>query len=147
MAQTILVRSGLTAEMVSAGRRLLRHLDAAGIVFEAALWLLDADIDEWHLVVGTDAVHSEGPKALYRAVNVAMSQVTPVGVLSIEMISIVDRAEPIVEALTDRLGTAESVDGARLDHATVAGVRLPGCVLYRLTAAQALAPEDPATFP
>ncbi len=55
-------------------------------------------------------------------------------------ISIVGNRTPLVKALRQRLGTAASVDGTRVDDAFVGGVWIPGCVLYRLSRRQKLKP-------
>jgi hypothetical protein len=39
------------------------------------------------------------------------------------------------------LGTGASVDGTRLDNATIGGVRIPGCLLYRLSTRQKVGPQ------
>jgi len=41
VAETILVRTALTPEMIAAGRELLARLDALDPAFEAAFWLFD----------------------------------------------------------------------------------------------------------
>ncbi|HUZ65419.1 MAG TPA: hypothetical protein VMU82_17070 [Acetobacteraceae bacterium] len=133
MAQTILVKSDLSVEMISAGRQLLHHLDLIGIVFDAAFWLFDDDIAEWRLVMASATVRSNGPNALYHKVNQALSQLNLMNSLSIDMFSIVDERTPVVKLLVGALGTTASVDGTRLDNATIDGVRLSGCLLYRLT--------------
>jgi hypothetical protein len=50
------------------------------------------------------------------------------------MVSIVDPHTKVVEALVGALGMTASVDGARLDNAVIGGMRIPGCLLYRLAA-------------
>ncbi len=85
--------------------------------------------------------HIDGPKVLYRSVNQALSELNLTGLLSIEMISIVDEREPMIKVLSERLGRVASVDGVRLDNATVGRVRLAGCFLYRLNLGQAVAAE------
>jgi hypothetical protein len=131
--------------MIEAGRRLLRHLDTAGTVFDTAFWLLDEDVDEWRLIMASQAVRTDGPKILYHKVNQALSALDLTGILSIDMVSIVNDQFPLVERLIGVLGTASSVDGLRLDNATVDGMRLPGCLLYRLTPKQMVSVGRPET--
>lgn len=137
MAQTGLVKTTLTPEMIEAGRELLARLDALGTVFDAAFWLFDEEIGEWRLVLASRSVRTSGSRILYRKVNGALSKLGAAEVLSLEMISIVDQRDPVVRLLMGALGTAASVDGVRLDNATIDGVRIPGCFLYRLAGRQA----------
>jgi len=137
VAEAVLVRTALTPEMIAAGRELLARLDALGTVFDAAFWLFDEEIGEWRLVFASRSIRTTGSRILYRKVNRALSKLDMTNVLSLEMISIVDQSDAIVQLLIGALGTAASVDGVRLDNAIIEGVRIPGCLLYRLARGQA----------
>ncbi len=143
MAETVLVKADLTPEMISAGRILLTGLDSQGLVFDAAFWLLDEDSVKWHLVLSNRSVRKDGSLALYHKVNKALEKLRLQNVMWIGDITIVDHRVPIVQSLRSVLGTAASVDGARLDNATVGGSQVPGCVLYRLSGRQRLLPRRP----
>jgi hypothetical protein len=65
----------------------------------------------------------------------------------IGMVTIEDMRSKLMQALVSVLGNAASVDGARLDYATVIGIRLPPCLLYRLTAVQRLGAGRRAASP
>lgn len=136
MAETVLVRTALTPEMIAMGRELLVRLDALDTGFEAAFWLFDEEIGEWRLVLASPRVRISGSRILYRKVNRALAKLGAATVLSLEMISITDQRDPIVQSLVHALGSASSVDGVRLDNATVDGMRIPGSLLYRLTRRQ-----------
>jgi len=131
--------------MIAAGRELLARLDALDPAFEAAFWLFDEEIGEWRLVLASRSVRNSGSRILYRKVNRALSKLGMAKALSLEMISIVDQRDPIVQLLIGALGTAASVDGVRLDNATIDGVHIPGCLLYRLTRGQARAASSGKT--
>ena len=133
------MKTALTPEMVAAGRRLLARFDALDTAFDAAFWLFDEEIGEWRLVLASRSVRIRGSRILYRKVNKALSKLGIAEALSLDMISIVDQRAPIVQLLIGALGTAASVDGVRLDNVTIDGVRIPGCLLYRLTRGQARA--------
>ncbi len=138
MAETVLVRSDLTPGMIVAGRRLVAGLDAQGLVFDAAFWLLDEDSANWHLVLASRSVRKDGSLSLYNRVNRALGKLQLQNVIWIGQIAIVDQRTPVVQSLRSALGAAGSVDGARLDNATIAGIRIPACLLYRLWAKQGI---------
>lgn len=139
MAQAALVRSILTDEMIELGRTLLTRLDEEGVVFEAALWLLDEEIQEWRLVLASGLIRTSGPRMLYRKIGRCLSGLGADRLIPLEMVSVVDERSQLVQSLRRALGSATSVDGTRLDGATIEGTRLPGCVLYRLRARQRIA--------
>jgi len=138
MAETILVRSDLSQRLIEAGRSLLAGLDQQSLAYEAAFWLLDEESAIWHLVLSSKAVKMDGSRALYHQVHKVLLALGLNGDIKITMISIVGDKTPIVKSLRDALGSAASVDGTRLDDAFLGSVRLPGCLLYRLSRRQKL---------
>lgn len=132
MAETVLVRPDLTADMIAGGRTLLGYLDQLDIPVEAAFWLLDEDVPAWHLVLASPQMRTQGSIAMYRKVDKALGKLQLRETIWIGMVSVVDPHAKIVQLLVDALGMTTSVDGARLDNATIGGVRISGCLLYRL---------------
>lgn len=94
---------------------------------------------EWRLVLANRSVRRDGSRDLYNKVNRVLVRLRLQDTIWIGIVSIVDLRVPIVQSLRAALGTAGSVDGARLDNATIDGVRIPPCLVYRLTARQKLA--------
>ena len=146
MAETVLVRTDITPELIEAGRSLLIALDTQAPRFDAALWLMNEESGRWRLVLASRNIRKNGSVKLYQQVAKVIEKLDMAHLIWIGMISIVDLHTPIVEALRQRLGTAASVDGARLDDATIGSTRILGCVLYRLSAKQKLAPRRPETI-
>jgi hypothetical protein len=141
MAETVLVRSDLTPEMIAGGRALLRALDSAGLVFDAAFWLLDEDHARWRLVLSSRSVRTLGSRKLYEKVGKILDGLHLRNGIWIGMVSIVDHKAPVVEALRRGLGATTSVDGTKLGETTVGSDRIAGCVLYRLSTRQTLLPN------
>jgi hypothetical protein len=141
MAETVLVKSDLTPEMAAAGRTLLAGLDAHGIIFDAAFWLLDEESGEWHLVLSSRSVRKDGSLSLYHKVNRVLSKLQLRDTIWIGNISIVDDRAQIVQSLRGALGTGASVDGTRVENATIGGVRIPGGMVYRLSPRQKVGPQ------
>jgi hypothetical protein len=138
MVETVLVRADLTPRLIEAGRELVTALDSYGPEFEAAFWLMDEENGRWHLVLSSRSVKIDGSRALYAEVRKVLSTLQLQNDIWIGMISIVGHRTPLVRSLRETLGTAASVDGARLDNAFIGGVSIPGCVLYRLSRRQKL---------
>jgi hypothetical protein len=131
----------LAPELIAAGRTLLMGLDAQHIDVEAAFWLLDENSGSWHLVLGARSIRRNGAASLYDKITRLLAKLGLQDRLWIGMVSIVDQGSPIVRALDKALGAAASVDGARLDNATVDDIRMPASLLYRLSRKQRLLPE------
>jgi hypothetical protein len=141
MGETVLVRADLPLELIEAGRTLLRELDAQAVGIDAAFWLLDESSGFWHLVLGKRSVRESGSTALYHKVNQILTELGMQDRLWIGMVSIVDQRSAMIQALRKALGAARSVDGVRLDNAKLGDVRMLGCLLYRVSAKQKLAPQ------
>jgi hypothetical protein len=138
MVETILVRADLAPRMIEVGRELVTALDSHGSEFEAAFWLMNEDNGRWHLFLSSRSVIIEGSRALYAEVREVLSTLQLQHEIRIGMISIVGHRTPLVKALRETLGTAGSVDGARLDDAFIGDVWIPACVIYRLSRRQKL---------
>jgi hypothetical protein len=140
MVETILVRTDLSPRMIEVGRELVTALDAHGPEFEAAFWLMDEENGRWHLILSSRSVKMNGSQAQYAEVDKVLATLQPQKDIWIGMVSIVGHRTPLVKSLRKALGTAATVDGARLDNAFIDGVSIPGCVLYRLSRRQKLQP-------
>jgi len=141
MGETLLVKAELTPAMIAAGRTLLTGLDSQGLIFDAAFWLLSENSVKWHLVLSNRSVRRDGSLRLYHKVNKAIERLHLQPVIWIGEISILDTGVSIVQALRRALGMTSSVDGTRLDNATIGGEQIPGCLLYRLSVKQKLLPD------
>ena len=137
MADTVLVVADLARDLIEAGRTLIRKLDSRSVRFDVAFWLMDPENGSWRLHLGASSVRETGSLALYEKVDTILTEMGFGVRFWIGMVTIEDLRSKLVQALISTLGSAESVDGTRLDYATVNGVRVPPCVLYRLS------PEQP----
>jgi hypothetical protein len=142
VVETVLVKADLTPDKIAAGRELLSALDAHGLNFEAALWLLGEESFNWHLVLSNRSVRTQGSLALYHKINKILSKLGSGNALWIGDISIVDQRAPLVQSLRKALGTSGSVDGIRLDSTTIEGVWIPAAMVYRMSAKQRLRAQN-----
>lgn len=69
MADEILVRDQLSAEMIAGGEEMTERLLAAGWSVSAAFWLFFSDSLRWNLVFGIDEVLERGSLEIYDAIH------------------------------------------------------------------------------
>ena len=129
MADTVLLVADLARDLIEAGRTLIRKLDSRSVRFDVAFWLMDPENGSWRLHLGASSVRETGSLALYEKVDTILTEMGFGVRFWIGMVTIEDLRSKLVQALISKLGSAESVDGTRLDYATVNGVRVPPCVL------------------
>jgi hypothetical protein len=147
VADTILVVADLAPDLIEAGRTLLAKLDAGAVRFEAAFWLMDPENGSWRLHLGASSVRESGSLTLCGRVDEVLTGLGFGSRFWIGMVTIEDMRSKIAQALVSALGSAASVDGARLDNATIGGIRVPACLLYRLTVDQRVGVGRPAGSP
>jgi hypothetical protein len=140
MGETILVIVDLSPGLFADGRLLVHALDARGLLFDAAFWLLDEENGNWHLVLSNKSVHEMGSLSYYKKIHRVLDKLTLQSDIWIGMLSVVDLRTPLVQALRGSLGAAGRVDGVRLSNTIVGGVRIPACLIYRVTTEQKLDP-------
>lgn len=141
MADTVLVVADLALDLIDAGRNLLRKLDAQGVRFDAALWLMDPENGSWRLHLAASSVRETGSSVYYEKVDEILTELGFGVRFWIGMVTIEDMSSKIVRALVSALGTAASVDGTRLDNAFIGGIRIPPCLVYRVTCKQPVGPQ------
>lgn len=147
MAETVLVVADLAADLIAAGRTLLRKLDAHEVRFDAAFWLMDPENGSWRLHLGAASVRETGSLALYGKVDELLTEMGFGLRFWIGMVTIEDMHSQPVQALVSTFGLAASVDGMRLDYANVNGTRVPPCLVYRVTARQPIGTGRRAASP
>ena len=76
MAENTVLEEALTDAMIDAGAQLIRTLDGMGVAVTTALWLLDTEINEWRLLLGSPVVSEQGPRVMYRNVGSRASNST-----------------------------------------------------------------------
>jgi hypothetical protein len=60
--------------MIDAGAALTQKLDESGLPVTTALWFFDSEIVEWRLLFASPEMGSEGPRAVYRKIFAALSE-------------------------------------------------------------------------
>lgn len=98
---------------------------------KGALWLLQPEAGEWHLVIATPRVDEVGPRKSYEELSDITRQIPadPSTLLKIELIS---PKQPFYEALRSVFGKTASVEGARLGGTQIGGRYINDAYLYEI---------------
>lgn len=134
MAENIVVKEPLTADMIDAGEELIRKLDDLGVPTTAALWLFDPEVnDDWRLLFASPDVGSKGPLHVYRQIQVALEQLgakaTGVPFLAIGLL---DGNADLVRRLRGAVRTGAGVNRIRFSKRVADGHYIEDALIYRV---------------
>jgi len=129
MAEETLVNAALTPEMRAAGEALVRELDRRKFLAKAALWLYEAEREEWRLVIATP---QRGPKRMYKTVQQAIA--TTESPIRLSSVTVRDTNHPLIRALSSSIGRGAGVSGTRISRNGVDGYFIEDAYIYRLAA-------------
>ena len=133
----VVVTQVLTAEMIEAGKELVRNLDAKGAKITGALWLLEAEPRAWRLLLAFKDFDREGPKALYRKVRNALVRArSPGAQLALQDVAAVSDQHPLIRLLSMVIRTTPSGEGVRFSRNTVNGQYIEDAYIYRMAPLQ-----------
>ncbi len=94
-----MVEEALVGSWIKAGERLTLALRHANFRVVASLWLYDATVNEWRLVIASPLVDQAGPLEAYRRVQLILRQKPDLKPLSLNDISVVSPNYPTVKLL------------------------------------------------
>jgi len=94
-----------------------------------ALWLLEPEAGEWHLVIASPKVDALGPRDAYRELAEVTRNV-PAEFGQLLKIELISPKHPTYEALRSVFAQTASVEGARLGGTQVAGTYMDDAYLY-----------------
>ena len=101
MAEEILVKEHLTAEMITVGKEMSFRLREKGFELVCSLWLYNEESNRWRLVLASPVVDREGPRKAYSIVDEILQEHWDMGVW-LRDISAVSPSDPLVQALRAR---------------------------------------------
>lgn len=131
MAEETLVKENLTDEMIETGAELTKALDRSGWPIVAALWLFDADINQWRMVLASPAVEETGPLAAYVKVGALLEELNRT--LPLSGLSVVTPNDPTIRALSSSAyARGTETEGRRVHRTAVNGRFVDDAYLYRL---------------
>ncbi|MGE0883961.1 MAG: hypothetical protein AB7P14_10485 [Blastocatellales bacterium] len=135
MVEEMVVTDSLSAEMISAGEKLINNLDKAKFIVSAALWLYLADADKWRFVLASPEARIYGPKKAYKQILAVINKM-PVNESKIPLkdISVTDSKDPLISLLKVAVTTApNALSGIRFRNVTINGTAIDDAHIYRLS--------------
>jgi hypothetical protein len=121
----------LVETTITDASRLIDELDEAGFPIRAALWLYNAEVPLWRLVLASPQVDQLGPLEAYKRVQQILR--TNTHQLRLSEISLLGPNAPLIEAIRTLLAGVADVSGRRLAGTGTNGVYIDDSYIYRLT--------------
>lgn len=133
MDTQVVVKEGLSTEMIEAGKELIQQLEKIKFIVEAALWLYLTEDNNWRLVIANPEVNSHGPKRAYRKIQSALSRIpqdTPK--IALQDITVVDSEDPYISMFRLGVTTGREISGIRFSHGVINGTLIEDAYIYRM---------------
>lgn len=127
-----MAQAALVERVIEDGKRTLAALDAAGLQITGALWLLDAERDEWSLILETPLVETLGPLALYKRIREVIAATPAIETVSTRDISVRGPSDRFLKLLHDEHPTGPGIVALRLRRDVVRGTFIDDALVYRL---------------
>jgi len=125
-----MVTDPLVAGLFQAGEQLLRQLDLAGVPVQAAFWLWDEETRRWRLFIASPLVQTEGPLAVYRALQEKTPG--PEG-FTLQDISVVSPHDRRVDLLRKAIRTGPTdIAGIRIIGNAINNILIDDAYIYRV---------------
>jgi hypothetical protein len=119
----------LTEPDIEFGKRLLESLRNNKFPVVGVLWLLEAESDDWLLVIATPRVDAIGPRDAYRELAEATSDV-PANSGQLLKIKLISPNQTFYKELQKVFGHNSSVEGIRLANTSIGGTYVDSAYLY-----------------
>ncbi|MBI4580559.1 MAG: hypothetical protein HY718_12705 [Planctomycetes bacterium] len=121
----------LVDDNITAGRRLIEELDRE-MDIPAALWLYLPEPDRWRLVLASDEVESNGPRAVYAHVQEVLSRMEDEQLPRFEDISVVSPRDRVIQAIASAVKTGRGFSKIRLTGNSLNNTYIDDAVVYRM---------------
>jgi len=133
MDTQVVVKEGLSAEMIKAGKELVHQLDKIKFTVHAALWLYLPDVNTWRFIIANPEVNTHGPTRAYRKIQNALSRI-PQGIPQIELreVTVVDTNDPLISLMRMGNSTGSEIAGIRFSHNVINGTLIEDAYIYRM---------------
>lgn len=135
MAENLVVKEQLTADMIDAGEALTRKLDHLRVPITAAFWLFDPEIhDDWRLLFASPDVDEKGRQHVYRQIYRALEQLGDnAAVIPLFGIRLLDGSEKLVRQLQTAVRTGAGISRIRFRKNVADGHYIEDALIYRVT--------------
>jgi hypothetical protein len=123
----------LSDKLIKGGEELLKQLDSADVVVNAALWFYFSEADNWKLLISLPTLIPKGPKTAYREVQKALSRVGGEWALSLKDVAIAKPDAPLLRLLRFGVRTGHGINHIRFSRNVINGQLIEDAYIYRLT--------------
>lgn len=111
---------------------MLKRLDNAKIVVDAALWYYFPDIQNWKLLLSLTEMIKQGPKAAYQSIQEELSQIHDIP-FSLDDIAVTNPDSSILKLMRSAINTGTGISGIRFSNNVINGQLIQDAYIYRLT--------------
>jgi len=135
VAENLVVKEPLTADMIDAGEALTRQLDSLGLPITAAFWLFDPErSDEWCLMLASPDVATKGSQHVYLQIYLALEQLgdkaTAIPLFGVRLL---DGSDKLVRQLQTAVRTGAGISRIRFRKRVADGHYIEDALIYRVT--------------
>jgi hypothetical protein len=133
MAQEMVVKESLSAEIISAGSELILRLDKERFIVSAALWFYLTDYNAWRFIIASPEVRVEGPRKAYKKIQSVISRMPEdKPKIPLKDITIVDSNDQLISLLRVAIKTDDIFSPIRFSRNTINLNYIEDTYIYRL---------------
>ncbi len=129
MAEEVLVKENLSAEMIDGGEELTNRLVEAGWSVTASFWLYLSDSLRWNLVFGIEQVVSEGSLKISSSIQVDLDARPIRGVNFLDVV-VLQSDHPLIKRMRSLTKAGGQASRTRVTHAVVDNVFIEDVLIY-----------------
>lgn len=128
-----MVKEALTSEMIEVGRALVKKLTDQDLPLSAALWFYFAEANIWRLILASQIVKANGPRAMYEKVQSVINAATDeFPNLELSDIAVVSPDENIIAQFKPAIQIG-GISGVRFSNNTINGRVIEDAYIYKMT--------------
>ncbi len=132
MAEEVLVKEALTAEMINGGRELTKRLRQTKLDITASFWFYMTDSLSWNLMLGISQVLEEGTIKAYTVIQSELND-RPVCGVSFSDVVVLQSDHPVIRRLKRLTRASKSGSEIRVSRAVVENVFIDDAYIYNLS--------------
>jgi hypothetical protein len=134
VAEDVVVKEQLTADMIEAGAEVTKALDNTGVPVSAAFWFFEPEINEWRLFFASPEVPTNGPRKFYERIQLALDQLASKGAAApLSTIGLLDPNSELVQLLKAAIRTGPGINRIRFSKNAINGHFIEDALIYRVT--------------
>ncbi|MBN1974092.1 MAG: hypothetical protein JW787_10670 [Sedimentisphaerales bacterium] len=124
-----MVTNTLTDQIIKAGKSLIKELEESGIKVDSALWFNYQEEGSWKLMLSFSNIEEEGPKAAYKKVQKALSNVQEKNMIFLDDIVIVEPNTRLIQSLKRAFNKCKDIT---ISNSVIDGQLISGAHIYTL---------------